>query len=507
MLRLIFFLIFSVHLFGYPIKVPTEYYKGTDRWGNHPGHLPYISNMTFRTVCDHIIDNETQWFDPDNVRYGDLIYVNIWYLDWFAKVVHDLIPNTYLLFSGDVGSWLPDPAIKKLLYDSKLAAWFCRNIIFSHHPKLFQTPFGQDLGQFTVNPKALDPLKNAESKRPFEKTHLLYMNHYPRAHGNRDTIVKLFENEPYCFSRNRGDVLYQSLPLDQYYEDLSKSYFVLSPVGFETDSIRTWEALALDCIPIVEHTFLDPMFDGLPVVIVHDWEEIDQPFLEKKYEELKDLKRDKAYFDYWKGLIQETQARVKNFDDPFSLLESTEFTQQDLNDLRSILSDETVLIYKGFLSAIRPLQLVKFCPFLKNIYLYDPWMDTEIFDSLVYYLIDESYLYGSEKISVLNVDFSYNRTKDNFDLLLNQTQNPYAVFLDLTYYRNSLLNDFSKDLRIFRHNLRRDLKVLYHQLPIFTLLCGNQVEDPYVKETLESFSDELGMNIEKKGSFWFLVKQ
>ena len=504
--RLFFFLGFSIHLIGFPIKVPTEYYNNHDIWGNHPGHLPYVSNLTFRTICDHIIDRGTEWFDPDKVRHGDLIYVNIWYLDWFAGVVHDQIPDTYLLFSGDVGNWLPDPPIKKLLYDPKLAAWFCRNIIFSHHPKLFQTPIGQDLGQFTLAPDALEPLKKAESQRPFEKKHLLYMNHYPRSHGNRDQIVKLFENKPYCFSRNRSDMTYTSISLNDYYTDLSHSYFVLSPVGYETDSIRTWEALALDCIPIVEHTFLDPMYEGLPVVIVHDWEEIDQPFLEKKYEELKHLKKDKAYFAYWKDIVLKTQEKVKNNDTSFSQLENTEFSQEDLNDLRSILSEETALIYKGFLSSIRPLQMAKFCPFLRKIYLYDPWMDQATFESLPSYLADDSYLMGQDRIAVFNVDFSYGRTKKHFDLLIEQTPNPYAVFLDLTYYRNSLLNDFSSDLRIFRYNLKRDLKLLYQQLPIFTLLCGNGAGDTYVNETLQFLSEEMGLSIEKKGSFWFTVK-
>ncbi len=508
MLRYIVLFACSIHLIGFPIPVPTEFYKGAGKWGNHPGHAPYITNLTFRTICDHIIDHGTEWFDPETVRHGDLIYVNIWFLNWFAEFVHNQIPNTYLLFTGDVGSWLPDPTIKNLLYDSKLAAWFCRNIVFSQHPKLFQTPFGQDLGQFFLNHDVLDPLKNAEAKKPFEKKHLLYMNHYPREHGNRDQIVKLFENEPYCFSRNRSDVVYYPIPLSQYYEDLSQSYFVLSPVGYETDCIRNWEALALDCIPIIEHTFLDPMYEGLPVVIVHDWEEIDQPFLEKKYEELKNLnKKDKVYFSYWKNLIQETQNKVKNNENFFSQLEATEFSQQDLVDLRSILSDETVLIYKGFLSAVRPIQLARFCPFITKIHLYDPWMDTEIFNTLPYYLSDESYLRGQEKISVKNVELSYNRTKEDFNLLIDRTPNPYAVFLDLTYYRNSLLNDFSKDLRIFRYNLKRDLKILYQQLPIFTLLCGNQAHDSYVKETLEFLSEEMNLAFEKKGEFWFIVKQ
>jgi hypothetical protein len=47
--------------------------------------------------------------------------------------------------------------------------------------------------------------------------------------------------------------------------------FVLSPHGGGLDCHRTWEALALGCIPIVKTSPLDPLYDGLPVVIVKEW--------------------------------------------------------------------------------------------------------------------------------------------------------------------------------------------------------------------------------------------
>jgi hypothetical protein len=275
--------VFLIKLHAIPIKVPTERYRGFYDKSFHPGYYPFISYLTFRNMCDIVIDETTEWFDPDQVELGDTLYLNIWYLDWFVDHVHDKIKVPYILVSCDVGGWLPDPRLKKLLYDPKLAAWFCRNIIFSYHPKLVQLPMGQDLALF--HPEDLEltqTLLNAVAKKSLPKKHLLYMCHYPRPHGERDKLVKLFEDQPYCLSRNHSGQEYKELPRQQFYEEISSSQFVLSPLGLETDCVRTWEALVLGCIPIVEHTFLDPIYDRLPVVMVHDWREVNEAFLEKK---------------------------------------------------------------------------------------------------------------------------------------------------------------------------------------------------------------------------------
>ena len=50
--------------------------------------------------------------------------------------------------------------------------------------------------------------------------------------------------------------------------------FVLSAEGNGLDCHRTWELLYLGCIVITKSSPLDPLFEGLPVVIVRDWEEV-----------------------------------------------------------------------------------------------------------------------------------------------------------------------------------------------------------------------------------------
>ena len=489
-----------------PLKVPTERYAGycaKEIKGYHPGHYPFVSYLTFRNFCDRIIDDYTEWFDPDTVEVGDTVYLNLWYLDWFVNNVHDQIKHPYILVSGDVGAWWPPPSLKKILYDPKLAAWFCRNIVFSYHPKLFQIPMGQDVALFDLGPKAHFPLLDVIAAK-IPKKHLLYMCHCPRKHGDRDLLVKLFENEPYCLSCNHSDQNWRNIPFKQFWEEMAASRFALSPLGLETDCVRTWEALALDCIPVVEHTFLDASYDRLPVIMVHDWKEVNPAFLEKKYQELKDRKLDEAYFDYWAKLIRDVQKKIKRDEASFSLLESTFFSAEGLQDLIFILNNEGCqvqsLFYKGFLSSLRPLQLANSLPFLLKLYLCDYWLDHDILAKLEKHLLGWPVRSAKREVKLLS-DYDFMKALES-----NQC---CSVFLDLTYYRTSLFVDFSAscvEYGNFRQSLKSDLHRLWKALADGSLLIGNMGGNDYVNEVLERFCREKTVTLQREGSFWFLVK-
>ncbi len=480
-------------LLGTPLRVPTDFYSGAEKNGDDPGYAPLIADRTFRTLSDHIIDQDAEWFDPSSVKQGDIIYLNLWYIEWFATTVHDQIEFPYILLSCDVGDWYPNPQFQKLLYDPKLSAWFCRNIVFSYHPKLFQIPMGQTDRYFGYH--WLPVLEDLSGQRPFEKIHLLYMNFLPREFGDRKKIVRLFENKPYCFTRTWSDQPYSSITKGEYYKELAASEFVLSPFGLESDCVRTWETLILGSIPIVEHTFLDPLFEDLPVLVVHDWEEIDEGFLKEKKKELKLKKLDKAFFGYWERLIRETQDKVRKGDLFFTQPEAAQFNPEELADLLAILerSGQTNLVYRGFLSAIHALQIAQ-APFLSKIQLFDPWGSQQMVRSFVK---DPILLKNQKKIT-----FCSFKTFDTLFPLQASQKRP--IFFDFSFYRNSLMCD--PDLKKMRHSLKKDLFDLYALASPGTLFCGNKIENEYVQKVLNKLSSELNLSIERKGDFWFFVK-
>ncbi|OGN64787.1 MAG: hypothetical protein A3E80_05095 [Chlamydiae bacterium RIFCSPHIGHO2_12_FULL_49_9] len=481
------FLLPLLNLVAEPLKVPQEFYSGYGKTEYSFDHDPLITEITYRSVCDHIIDQTTEWFDPGLVKQGDIICLNIWYLEWFEKEVHEAIQHPYILLTCDVGDWLPHPDLKRLLYDPKLAAWFCRNLVFSYHPKLFQIPMGQNDRLFPDPPLA--HLKELLEAPSVEKRYFLYMNHLPRVYGDRDKIVQLFEHAPYCFSRNHTGKYYGQISRQEYLDELAQSYFVISPYGLETDCVRSWEALAVGCIPIVEHTFLDPLFENLPVVFVHEWTEINEEMLKGKLQELRGKGRECAFFNPWRELIKETQKKVRRGDLAFSRLEAMRFSPKDLDDLASILEGSVSVIWRGFLSGVRALELAGRTE-LKKIHLCDPWLDQKAFRSFGTHLLDKNLLKNQKKISLISFKV--------FDTVLeNLAQEGVAVFCDFSYYRNSFMRDST--LKNWRHSLKQDLLQLCSKLPHGTLICGNMIGNEYVREVLE----KLGVEIGRIGNFWF----
>ena len=79
-----------------------------------------------------------------------------------------------------------------------------------------------------------------------------------------------------------------------------KYKYVISPHGNGLDCHRTWESLALGCIPIIKTSPLDRMFEGLPVLIVKNWSDITQELL-NTFEPSGNL--DKLRLNYWNELL------------------------------------------------------------------------------------------------------------------------------------------------------------------------------------------------------------
>jgi len=92
--------------------------------------------------------------------------------------------------------------------------------------------------------------------------------------------------------------------------------FSVSPHGNGLDCHRTWEDLILGCIVIVKTSPLDPLYEGLPVVIVQDWSEVTRENLGKWLAQYGDAfenphYREKLTNRYWFAKIAAAAAPYK----------------------------------------------------------------------------------------------------------------------------------------------------------------------------------------------------
>ena len=480
------------------MTAPIDRYNVSDweqQFRDHQGFYPYLCEFGYRTLADHVIDPNNRNFDPERVKLGDIVYVAVWYLDWFVDQVHDKIQNPYILVTCDVGSYIPSPGHIRLAYDPKVACWFAKNMLFTHHSKLFQLPMGQFyfLWAYAITP-VIQTL-NALVASPPSKDILLYLNHTERPHGRRILVAEKFHNQPYCFSRNGPQR--KSVGFEQYWQEVARSQFVLSPLGLEVDCTRTWECFVLGTIPILEHSYLDPLYDELPILFVHNWDEINEEFLRRKYDEIRNQPSnlEKPYLDYWARLLHEKQEQIRRGDLSNTTLEANNFTDNELIVISKLLSQhyksKRPLIYRGNFTCLRAFQLANKITSLNKIYLSDIWLEMKYLQK------------HSKDASLLRT----NRIKIcNPQELHHYLESELTYFLDLTHFRHALLSSLD-ELVDFEHSLERDIRNIYSSLYQGSLLIGNRANDNYVAAVIKRLRENSGLQISVKEDFWYCTKK
>lgn len=266
---------------------------------------PYISGDTFRAISNHHIDEAHRTFNPAHVNDGDLIFVRgyIGFMNQFMRLLPSIKKKFILITHSTDDTW--PGQFGHLLDDPRLIAWFTANKDYHHSPKLIGLPMGianpyWPHGDTNIITDAINRTRNAP-KKYFLYVNFSYTN--PRVRGN---AFDSFKDQPFVYIADRK-------PWGEYLDDLASSKFVLSPPGHGTDCHRAWEALLMGSIPVMLSTSIDSLFDDLPVVIVKNWREATQDFLEKKYEEIrgKNYNLQKLYATYWLNKIAMIKALKK----------------------------------------------------------------------------------------------------------------------------------------------------------------------------------------------------
>lgn len=269
-----------------------------------PSSYPIISGSVFRDICQHKLDDGP--IDPNSVKEGDIIFVRGKYAESFFAQCH-LIPHKFMVISHLTAETSPGK-LERYLNTPNLIAWFGKNAR-GNHPKLHQLPIGVYQGNYPPNDTSgwgiyevfrgylqkcfFDEKRNTfpAQGRPYLLSKIFSTRYNAK---DRKGVENFFKEKAYCTS-------FPFLPYQNYCQVLQDSSFVLSPRGGGEDCFRTWEAMLSGAYPIIKGSFLDPLYKELPVVIIKNWEEITQEFLEYKLLELsqKRIPLEKLYADYW----------------------------------------------------------------------------------------------------------------------------------------------------------------------------------------------------------------
>ena len=276
------------------------------------------------------------------IGHADIVHIKADCLPRFLSEVFPHMGGPIVLVTGD-SDYAPLKDHLYLLDHPKIIHWFVQNCDWSgRHAKLTRIPIGVDNPKYTKLDKrlgfllamlggrnqfelsftsndmgdqlllqhVLDGLKTPFAQKETRAICTFHFNQkfIPNFREIPDRLVayELLKDSPSCeFVKHR-------IPQVECWRMHDRFAFELSPHGKGLDCFRTWEALALGCVPIVKASSLDPLYEdeAFPVVIVQSFSEVTPENLQRWHHEHADAFGPdlfkKLSNDYWVERIKET---------------------------------------------------------------------------------------------------------------------------------------------------------------------------------------------------------
>lgn len=213
-------------------------------------------------------------------------------LDTFARIVLPTINAPFILLTTDgdasVPSDLAEDTVDLLLASPFLVSWYTQNCD-GDDPRIKPFPIGLDLHtfrSFTAPRTLVKQLETLRDRRDRENRPPKVFCDFSVSRGStqRRELIDALHGCPHV------DFLERRVSQQAIWELYSQYPLVLSTEGNGLDCHRTWELLYLGCIVITRTSPLNPLYEGLPVIVVEDWRQVwDLDLLQREVERLKPL--------------------------------------------------------------------------------------------------------------------------------------------------------------------------------------------------------------------------
>ncbi|MCX6990379.1 MAG: hypothetical protein NTX49_04865 [Chlamydiae bacterium] len=305
----------------------------------------YVWCMGFAHNCDITFSGKKKslhrYMRPERIKTGDLVWVESQSLPKFYAEYLDKIQNPFILVLTHGDESFPSHFEKKidvnrLIEDSRIIHIFAQNCDYKgSSSKVSHLPIGLDLHTMENNEEGAFGENQTSAKEQEQKLEKILANLKPtylrikRAyvdfqlndtmrvhnqmnlvfHEDRETIFKKI------MSSGVIDVNSGRIPRSELWKKKGEYAFSICPPGNGYDTHRAWEDLILGCIVIVKSSPLNPLYKGLPVVIVNDWSEVSEENFSKWLQMYGDAftnpkYRERLSHKYWMNKID--QKRVES---------------------------------------------------------------------------------------------------------------------------------------------------------------------------------------------------
>jgi hypothetical protein len=233
-------------------------------------------------------------FDPEayaNVADGELVWVRATALPQFLHEALPRIRARFALVTGDEDWSIPSDFDRAadICGHSNVVCWFTQNFDGEDYGgKIVPMPIGLDFHTISNGPRwghaQASPAQQEVELEALRAAMPANAQRLPRVyadfHFNRHSRALMGQTRVSVETVLRANPLVdfqrRKVSRERLWRNKLRYAFTVSPHGNGLDCHRTWESLALGNIVIVRRSPLDPLYEGLPVVIVDRWEDIDQ---------------------------------------------------------------------------------------------------------------------------------------------------------------------------------------------------------------------------------------
>jgi len=275
----------------YEFDFMSEYIHG-DRWMG-------IADASINLGYFGTTNLHRQTFGLENInKRACVIYCKIDFLDEIFRIIQKSKFN-HILITGN-----GDYPITQEKYNRKpenITFWFGENVI-KELPNVIPIPLGLDRQAFPDVNKQNTRVIDNQLLHEKHSVNKLYVNFNVNTNvSNRQPILNMFSNNE--FTNVKSGLTYET-----YISDVYNHNFILSPEGNGIDCVRTWTAVYLKSIAIVQRNYINESFIklGLPLVICDDFSKINTNYLTDLHNQLinKQFSYEAATVTYWKNRIE-----------------------------------------------------------------------------------------------------------------------------------------------------------------------------------------------------------
>jgi len=250
---------------------------------------PYITGMGLRNRA-HLVFDEFQKDSYSNIsKDGQVAFVKTDLVRVFFMYVMPRIKYNVKIITHNSALGI-DESYTDLIDHPRVICWYAQNANIQH-VKLRSVPLGLANKRWEHGDvKTFETVRETSTKRE----HLVYMNFNTQTNpGERLEVLEKFRAKSFVYSASDRS-------FKDYLQDLRDSKFSLSPQGRGVDCHRVWESILMGTVPIVKRCQNISFYKDMPILMVDDWDEVSEDFLNKEYSSIIDKRStSKLYLDYW----------------------------------------------------------------------------------------------------------------------------------------------------------------------------------------------------------------